>query len=195
MNYTVIIILIVLLFVIYQLKTNEKKEGFDIVDSINSTFPTCPTGTTNFGMTDCKEYTETTRCSGDFVLGSININGKKEDRCVKSEDDYALCPKGFELDTSSGKCRKTLPSNCPPGTFMTIGNTCRILGSAKKQKICPTGNQMLTSGTTKKCCPDGLQFAKNPNNTTNTIKCCPPNAPYYRKGNNTNLYKCHTNPT
>jgi hypothetical protein len=28
MNYTVIIILIVLLFVIYKLKTNEKKEGF-----------------------------------------------------------------------------------------------------------------------------------------------------------------------
>jgi hypothetical protein len=177
MNYTVIIILIVLLFVIYQLKTSEKKEGFDIV---NSKSKVCPTGTASFGgiFSDlCKDYTDTARCPSGFVVGGIN--GRMNSRCVKSEDDYALCPIGFELDTFSGKCRKTLPlPSCPPETTW-VGNNCRKWGTVVKSKICP----------------DGLLFAKNPNNTLNTTKCCPPNAPYYRKGNNTNIYKCHTNPT
>ncbi len=168
MNYTLIIILIVLLFVIYQLRTHEKKEGFVVNNSVSSS---CPSGYLKQGTgtsATCKDYTDISRCPSGYNYGTINSSSSKY--CVKPEDDYKLCPTNFVYETSTGKCRKAQTySNCPTGTSALTGwgneNKCRKIGTNTLQPTCPTGKINPKDGAdtiiTDKCCPSDKPWYQN----------------------------------
>ncbi len=188
MNYTLIIILIVLLFVIYQLRTSEKKEGFAVTN--DSVYSTCPSGYVLNGSgtsATCKDYTDNSRCPSGYNYGTIRINNSNSKYCVKSEDDYKLtCPSGFIYETSTGKCRKaqTYPT-CPAGTNNVVGlgneNKCRKFGINTLQPTC----------STDKINP------KNGDGVTVTERCCPSSKPWYQNKQsgpvNARGFACRTN--
>ncbi len=159
MNYTLIIILIVLLFVIYQLKT---KERFNVTDT--SSLSTCPTGYTKSGggtSSVCKKdiYTYRPRCQSGYGVDTVN----NVQKCVKEEDNINLCPSGFELDYTQGICKntRTLPS-CLIGETIS-GDNCR----------------KTTVKTEDTICPSSRIIAKTSSGTPIKDKCCPPDMPYY----------------
>jgi hypothetical protein len=102
MNYTVIIILIVLLFVIYQLKTSEKKEGFSL--RVPSLHKSCPQdfNLSSDGKSCSKHYNKNSCDQGDVKL----YRHKKKDYCLKTAP-LGKCPESF-VEASSVKC-------CPRG--------------------------------------------------------------------------------
>ena len=168
MNYTVIIILIVLLFVIYQLKSQEKKEGFSGNATNNSVLATCPSGYQKEGNM-CKEFTDTPRCPTGSVPNLVN----DKYYCVNSEENIVLCPKGYELELKTSTCKKTNPyPACPSGTievksgmFSMPTNRCRKMGNATQW---PT-------------CPSGFINPKGSNGEIITERCCPSDKPWYQR--------------
>ena len=102
MNYTLIIILIVLLFVIYQLKASEKKEGFN-VPPLSPT--ACPSGFVEEG----DKCIKMTYKNGTYNCpsGSIRVAGSNN-----SISKFA-------------HCKTTVPKECASGTVkVDNGNSC-----------------------------------------------------------------------
>ncbi len=94
MNYTKIIILLILLFCIYQMFIKPAKEGFVIAPQPKSY---CPPPTIRDGQTD---------------------------KCYTDYNKQSSCAPGDKQLVGGRKCRKYSPIQCPPNNNEVEGNKC-----------------------------------------------------------------------
>ncbi len=200
MNYLTIIIILILLFCVFQLGAQDKKEGFAITCTVAQNL-TCPTGYSTYTGTDsgikCRKSTTISykpACEGgkstSISYGTISsANGnfsssEIKDRCMSKDietDVISLCPDGYDF-SSTGHCIKNtrrgkniLSSQICSNNGVKVGDECKY-EFEYKDKVCPTGliNPWTNQNKTQK----------------DTGKCCPENEPYYRNITNSGGLKC-----
>ncbi len=155
MNYTKIIILLILLFCMYQMCTQSNKERFGgatggqnlYADTVYTKDRECPPNSTTIGSSCYSEI---------FPLTC----GKNEERvikemkkCVEPENIIKLCPKGYTLEGS--ECiGETMNQVCPNGYETTVDLKSNKKNCAKKiDPVCPNDYVLSKSGSEIKCCP------------------------------------------
>jgi hypothetical protein len=197
MNYLTIIIILILLFCVFQLGAQDKKEGFE--DTVPSNNLQCPSGYEIYGnyTTDCRKIKTVVNSPScidtkkvKFGYGTMDSSGKitvstsnQIEKCFTSKeveaDVISLCPDGYDF-ISSGHCVK---------------NTRRGTTIFKNTEACPTGRSRVYEECVdfeyknKECASGLINPWKNQNKTLkDTGKCCPDAYPYYKT--NLNDSKC-----
>ncbi len=155
MNYTKIIILLILLFCIYQMCTQSNKERFGgatggqnlYANTVYTKDRECPDDSITIGSSCYSEIFPLTCGKNE----EREINGMK--KCVEPENIIKLCPKGYILEGT--ECiGETMPRECPDGYAIIADIKSGKTRCGKKiDPVCPNDYVVSRSLTESRCCP------------------------------------------